>query len=54
MNRAKQHPTGIAALAASAVILAARRFHVEVTPDEAAVLVGLVAAVVSFRTPRNV
>lgn len=49
----RQHPTGLAALAAAGVVLLARRFRVELTADEAAVLVGLCAAVVSKFTPRN-
>lgn len=53
MTRARQHPTGLAALAASAVILVAARFRVEITGEEAAVLVGLVAGVVSHFTPRT-
>lgn len=54
MTRAKQHPTGIATLAASAVILLAARFQVDITGEEAAVLVGLVSGLVSAFSPRNV
>lgn len=54
MTRARQHPTGLATLAASAVILLAARFHVEITGEEAAVLVGLVSGLASALTPRNV
>lgn len=53
MNR-REHPTGLAALAAAACVLAARRLNVELSADEAAVLVGLVAGLVSKFTPRNV
>lgn len=54
MSHAKQHPTGLAGLLTSAVILIALRFHVEITAEEAAVLGGLVTTVVSIFTPRRV
>ena len=54
MNRVKQHPTGIAGLATSAVILILLRFHVELSPEEVATLGGIVTVVASALSPRNV
>lgn len=49
MNR---HPTGISTVAVSAVLLIAKRIGVELSTEEALVIVGLVAGVVSKFTPR--
>ena len=54
MSRARQHPTGLAALGTSAVVLLLLRLGVELTPEEVTVLGGLVTALVSAVTPRNV
>lgn len=51
-NQVQQHPTGLLTLAASAVILVAARFHVEISAEEASVFIGLVAGVASYFTPR--
>lgn len=49
----RQHPAGLSALAATGLVLLAARFQVELSGEEAAVLVGLVAGLVSKFTPRN-
>jgi hypothetical protein len=54
MNTAKQHPTGIAGLITSVVILVLLRFHVELTPEEVATLGGVVTVLASALSPRNV
>jgi hypothetical protein len=47
------HPTGIAAAAASVLVIVAQVAGVDVSPEVAAGIVGLVAAVVSRFTPRH-
>lgn len=54
MNTARQHPTGIAGIVTSVVILILLRFQVELSPEEVATLGGAVALVVSYFSPRNV
>lgn len=54
MSRARQHPTGLAALGTSAVVLVLLRLGVELTPEEVTVLGGVVAVLVSAISPRNV
>ncbi len=50
----KQNPTGVAALAATVLIWAASVAGVAIPQEVAAAIVGLVAAAVSYLTPRNV
>ena len=53
MNHAQKHPAGLTALATTALVMLAQRLDVELSADEAAVIVGLAAAVVSLFTPRT-
>lgn len=52
--KAQNHPTGITALAASALTIIAAKLGLDLTAQEAAVFVGLAAAIVSYFSPRNV
>jgi hypothetical protein len=54
MTRARQHPTGLAGLITSVVILVLLRFQVELSPEEVATLGGVVTVVASALSPRNV
>lgn len=49
----RNHPTGLTALATSALVIVASKLGVELTAEEAAIFVGLVSALVSVFTPRN-
>lgn len=53
-HKVKQHPAGVSAALAGALVVVARKFGVEFTADEAGILVAAVAAVVSVFHPRNV
>lgn len=48
----RQHPTGLAALASAGLVLLAVRCGVEVSAEEAAIIVGLVGGIVSKFSPR--
>lgn len=52
--KASNHPTGITALAASALVIVAQKIGVDLTPEQAGIFVALAAAIVSYFTPRNV
>jgi len=52
-TKAQQHPTGIAALLSSAVVLVLARAGVDLSAEESAVVIGLVTAAVSIFTPRT-
>jgi hypothetical protein len=49
----QNHPAGITALAAGALVIVAQKIGVELTATEAGVFVALAAAIVSKFTPRN-
>ena len=53
-NPARQHPTGAATGLAAAVVAVAAALGLDLSPELAAAIVGLVGAVVSYFTPRNV
>lgn len=46
------HPTGLTALATSALVIVAAKLGVDLTAEEAVVFVGLISAAVSYFTPR--
>lgn len=46
------HPTGLVALAASALVIIAGKVGLDLSPEEAVIFVGLAAAIVSKFTPR--
>jgi len=48
----KNHPTGITALVTAAIVIVAQKLDLDLTAEEAAVFVGLAAAIVSWATPR--
>ena len=50
----RQHPTGLVALGTSALVIVAAKLGLDLTAEEAAVFVGLAAALVSKFTPREV
>lgn len=49
----RRHPTGLTALATSATVIVAAKLGVDLTAEEAAIFVGLAAAIVSTFTPRT-
>lgn len=53
MSKAQQHPTGLSALATSALVMLAKRLGVDLSVEEAVTIVGLVTALVSIFTPRQ-
>jgi hypothetical protein len=50
-SSAKKHPTGVVTSVAAATVVAAKKFGVDLTAEEAAILVGGIAAIVSWRFP---
>lgn len=52
MPKPNQHPTGITALATAAVVIVCEKAGVDLDAEEAAIFIGLAAAVVSYFTPR--
>jgi ABC-type xylose transport system permease subunit len=51
--KASNHPTGIAAAVAMIMVIVAQQFSIDLSPEVAAGIVGLVAAIVSKFTPRH-
>lgn len=52
--KAAQHPAGLTALIAGALVIVAQKLGVDLTAEEAGIFVALAAAIVSRFTPRNV
>lgn len=51
-SKAQQHPTGLAALASTVLVWVVQQAGVDMPAEVAAAVVGLVAGVVSYFTPR--
>lgn len=49
----KQNPTGLTALATSALVIVAYKLHVDLSALEAGVFIGLASGLVSYFTPRH-
>jgi len=49
----RRHPTGLAASGAAVLVIVASKAGVDLTAEEAAIVVGFVAALVSRFTPRH-
>lgn len=53
MTRAQQHPAGLTAMGTTVLVWIMSSLGVSLPPEVAASIVGLTAAVVSWRTPRT-
>lgn len=52
MTPVRNHPTGLAATGAAVLVIVCRKAGVDLSGDEAAIVVAFVAGVVSVFTPR--
>lgn len=48
----EHHPTGLAGTLAAAAVIVANWFGVSIEGEEAAIVIGAIVALVSWRTPR--
>lgn len=50
--KASNHPTGITAAGATLLVIVAKQLGLELSAEEAAIVVGAIASIVSVFTPR--